>query len=120
VKLRTAYTPEPLNGTFCGLPPPLSLTLTDAVLAPLAVGLKLTEMVQLAPAATAVPQLFVWLKSPGLVPLILMDEIESDVAPLLVSLTVFAAVFVPTLTEPKLKDVGLSCTTVPIPVKAIV
>jgi len=35
---------------------------------PLAVGVKVTLIVQLAPAATLAPQLLVWAKSLGLVP----------------------------------------------------
>ena len=50
--------PIPLRVTFCGLPAALSLMLSAAVRVPLAVGLKVTLMLQLAPAANEPPQ--VW------------------------------------------------------------
>ncbi len=51
---------------------------------PAAEGLKTTLIVQLAPAATDTPQLFVWLKSP----VVTSEEIVSDMFPLLVSVIV--------------------------------
>jgi hypothetical protein len=50
-----AVVPIPLNVTFCGLPAALSLTLNAAVRVPDAVGLKVTLIVQLAPAAKEPP-----------------------------------------------------------------
>ena len=50
----------------------MSATLTEAERAPVAVGLKVTLIVQLKPAPTLVPQVFVWAKSPGFVPVMLM------------------------------------------------
>ncbi len=44
------YVPVPARLTFCGLPPPLSLTETDALRFPVAEGVKVTVMKQLAPA----------------------------------------------------------------------
>ena len=52
-------------------------------IAPVAVGVKLTEMMQLAPAFTAVPQLFTSLKSPDAV----MLAIASVSAPMFVRYT---------------------------------
>jgi hypothetical protein len=46
--------------------------------------LKVTEMVQLAPALTVVPQVLVWEKSP----LAVMLEMVSGALPVLVSVTV--------------------------------
>lgn len=60
-KLLRTYWPCPCKLTVCGLPPPLSLIETDAVRLPVAVGLKVTLMVQLFPVPNCVPQLFVWL-----------------------------------------------------------
>jgi hypothetical protein len=54
--------------------------------------LKVTEMVQLAPAFTVVPQVLVWEKSP----LAVMLETVSDALPLFVKVTVSAALAVPT------------------------
>jgi hypothetical protein len=49
----------------------LSVMVTDPVLVPAAVGLKVTLRVQLAPAATLEPQLLVWEKSPFTVKLVM-------------------------------------------------
>ena len=51
--------PVPVSATVCGLCVTLSAILTLAVRAPVAPGLKVTEMVQLAPAATLDPQVLV-------------------------------------------------------------
>jgi len=51
--------PVPERLTICGLPLTLSAILRAAVAAPLAEGLKVTLIVQLAPAATELPQLLV-------------------------------------------------------------
>jgi hypothetical protein len=66
--------PVPESGTVCGLPAALSATARVADRFPVAAGLKLTLMVQLALAATLDPQLLVWEKSPALVPEIVMLE----------------------------------------------
>jgi len=53
--------PVPLSATACGEPLALSAMWSEAVSAPTAAGLKAMEMVQLAPAATVVPQVVaVW------------------------------------------------------------
>ena len=52
--------PVPDNDTVCGEPVALSAILMEAFRVPDAVGLKVTEIVQLAAAATDVPQVFVW------------------------------------------------------------
>src|SRR5215467_1024308 len=44
--------PVPVNGAVCGLPLALSVIETEPVRVPVAVGLKVTLMVQLAPEAT--------------------------------------------------------------------
>ena len=54
-----AVVPIPLSVTFCGLPAALSLTLNAAVRVPDAVALNVTLIVQLAPAANEVPQVWV-------------------------------------------------------------
>jgi CRISPR/Cas system-associated exonuclease Cas4 (RecB family) len=51
--------PVPVKATVCGLPLALSFTVSVPVLAPVAVGVKVTLMVQVAPAATLVPQVLV-------------------------------------------------------------
>lgn len=87
--------PVPLEVTDCGLPEALSDTETAAVLVPEAVGLKVTLMVQLAPFATVVPQLFVCEKSPGLVPVTLMLEIVRVPLPVLNRVIPLAGLEVP-------------------------
>src|SRR5947199_81298 len=62
--------PVPLNPAACGDPVALSVMLTAALRAPAAVGVKVTEIVQLPPAATLDPQVLVWAKSPPFVPVI--------------------------------------------------
>ena len=51
--------PVPVKPTDCGLPEALSVMLTEALRVPVAVGLNVTLIEQLAPAATLVPQVFV-------------------------------------------------------------
>jgi hypothetical protein len=53
------YVPGPESGTVCGLPAALSLIETEAVRVSMAVGWKLILIVQVAPAATELPQVFV-------------------------------------------------------------
>jgi hypothetical protein len=75
----------------------LSLTVRLAVRAPVALGVKVTLMVQLLPAARVLGlmgQVLVWAKSPLLVPLIPMLLMVSAAFPLLVRLTVCAALVV--------------------------
>jgi hypothetical protein len=52
--------------------------------------------VQLAPAARLVPQLFVWEKSVLLVPVTAIDVMVSVAVPLLVRVTSWAVLLVPT------------------------
>src|SRR5207244_8439377 len=106
--------PVPDNATFCGLPAALSLMLSAALRVPLAVGLKLTLIVQLAPAANELPQLVVREKSPALVPVIAMLLMVKLVVPTFVS-TVFAELVLPMATVPKFKLLGESFAVVPIP-----
>ena len=54
-RLATAAVPVPERLTICGLPLALSVMLTEAVRLPLAAGLNVTLIVQLAPAATELP-----------------------------------------------------------------
>src|ERR1019366_7834109 len=63
-----ALVPVPVRVTVWGLPVALSVRARAAVRVPLAVAVKVTLMVQLAPAATELPQLLVCAKSLGLVP----------------------------------------------------
>jgi hypothetical protein len=101
-------------GTVCGLPAALSATLRDAValpLPPFAVGVNVTLIVQLAPAASAVPQLLFCVNSLAFVPANPIDVMVSGALPLLVRVTGKEAL-VPTswgwVVEPKLRGAGES------------
>jgi hypothetical protein len=112
-----AVVPIPIRLTFCGLPAALSVTLRAAVRVPLAVGLNVILMLQLAPVANELPQVWVCAKSPALVPVIAIPLIVKVVVPILVSVTGFAGLDVPRATVPKLRLVGESFAVVPIPVR---
>jgi hypothetical protein len=77
-------TPAPVSGSDCGLPGALSAMLTAAVFVPVIEGVKVTLMLQLPPAGTDVPQVFVSVKLPRLVPVTLMDVMVSVPLPVLV------------------------------------
>lgn len=111
-----AATPVPVSGTVCGLVPALSVMVMVPARVPVVVGVKVTVMVQLPPAAPPVPQLFVWAK----LPVATMLEIVSLAPVLLVSLITFAALVVFTVWLPKLKLVGDSATVLVAPVPVMV
>ncbi len=54
-----ALRPVPVNGMACGLPLALSVKVIDPTLVPVAVGVKVTETVQDAPAPNVAPQVVV-------------------------------------------------------------
>jgi len=58
-RLARAAAPVPERLTVCGLPLALSVMLTEAVRLPLAAGVNVTLIVQLAPAGTELPQVLV-------------------------------------------------------------
>ncbi len=70
--LRETTVPVPLRTTACGLPGALSATDNDPVRVLLCVGVKVTLMVQLAPAARLAPQLLEAAKSPDAVMLVML------------------------------------------------
>ena len=93
----------PVSETACGLPVALSVRVSTPVRVPETVGVKVTEMVQVAFAAMlAVQPEFVCPKSP----VIAMFEIASAAVPVFVTVTVCAALDAPTITLPKLSVVG--------------
>jgi hypothetical protein len=63
---------------------------------PVAVGLKVALILQLLCAARLLPQLLVWAKSPGSVPLMVIRVIETALAPVFVSVIEAVALLVPT------------------------
>ena len=84
-------TPVPVKLIDCGLPAALSVMLMEAFLVPVAVVVNVTLIGQFAPAATLVPQVLVWAKSAGFAPPRAMPEMLSAALPLLVRVTVCAA-----------------------------
>jgi hypothetical protein len=96
----------------------LSAIVSDAVRAPAATGLKLTEMVQLAPAATVAPQVVVLMNDVASVPLILIppEVIFKVVPPVFFSVTNLAALVDPTLVLTNLSVTGVKETTGAVPV----
>src|SRR5258708_13577591 len=96
VDVLAGYFPVPVNVTFCGDPPPLSLMSSDALRVPFALGVKVTAIVQLRPAPRLEPQLLVCAKSAALGPLRVKPEKVRLVVPTLVSLTLEGGPVVPT------------------------
>lgn len=99
----------------------MSLRVNVAVRVPEAAGSKVTEIEQFFPTATLGSQVFVWVKSPLLVP-VMVTLLTSRVAlPELVSVTVIAALVVPTNWLGKVRLVGESVTlgpgAKPVPVR---
>jgi hypothetical protein len=79
---------------------------TLPVLAPVAVGVKVTEIMQLPPALTEAPHVLVSAKSPLAVMLVMVRVC----VPELVKVTIFAALVVVTFSPPKSKLVALRVT----------
>ena len=65
---RVTATAIPVRLTLCGLPVALSVTVNAPLLGPVALGVKITLIVQLALTAKLEPQVLVCAKSPGLTP----------------------------------------------------
>lgn len=94
--------PVPLSAMLCGLPVALLVTVTLPVRAPLAVGLKVTLMVQNPPAPSPVPQLWVTPNSE----LAAMLAKVSAAVPELVSVTLCAALVLPIFCSAKVNALG--------------
>jgi len=95
------YVPTPNKLNTCG-PGALSVIVTIADRPPLAEGVKITLIVQLAPAARLVPQVPLLAKSPALAPSRLIPLMLIGAArPLLVSVIVRVALTWPTIWLPK-------------------
>ena len=87
--------PVPLSAADCGEPEALSVTVIAAASAPANCGVKVTETMQLALAASAVPQVLVWLNALALTPVMAMLLTVSAAVPGLESVIVCAAEVVP-------------------------
>src|SRR5262249_45381632 len=108
------YVPVPVRLTDCGLPPPLSTKLRLPFLMPLASGWNLTLTVQLAPAASVLPQVLAEIRK---LPATVMLVTLSDEVPTLVRVTNFAGLVLPTPTDPKFMAVGERLAIVPTPAR---
>lgn len=122
-KLATgAATAVPLRATGCGELTALPVKVREAAAAPAAVGLKVTEMVQEALAASVVAQLLVRLKAAALAPVRAILLIVSEAFPELVRVTVCAAEAAPTVVAAKVRLAGESVAPgpegVPVPLRA--
>ena len=89
------YVPVPATLTFCGLAPPSSVTASVAVRFPLADGVNVTGIKQLAPAATLVPQ-HQLAKSAAFVPVKEIPVMLTATLPLLLNVILLGRLLVPT------------------------
>ena len=104
----------------CGLPPPVSETLTFACNTPVTCGVNVTVIVQFAPAARLVPQLLISEKLLACNPVIPMLVIDTVELPMLVTVKLCGALDVPTGSLPRFRLVVEELMAVPLPVKATV
>ena len=114
--------PVPEIATDCGLPAALSAIETEALRDPEAVGVNVTLMAQLAPAARVLPQVFVCAKSPAFAPVMLMLLMVSSAEPLLVSVIGCAALVEFWFCVAKVRVAGDRDTVgrIPVPLRVIV
>ena len=91
-----ALAPVPERPTVWGLPVALSAMLSAAVRAPLAAGVNITVILQLAPAPTELPQVLAWVKSLALAPVTARLVTLKPALPVLVSVTACVELEVPT------------------------
>jgi len=115
----------PVRATVCGEPVALSARDNEAVMDPAAVGLKITEMVQDAPAARDEPQVWDCEKEAPLVelPVKPSELIVKTAVPVFLRVTVCAAAALPSLVEVKVRLVGEKLTdgdATPVPLSATV
>ena len=92
------------------------MTETVALLAPTAVGIKVTVMVQLPPAATLVPHVLVCEKSLKLAPTMVIEVMVKVALPVFVSVTFMGLLEVPTAVAGNVRLVGEKVTAGPTPV----
>ena len=110
-------TPVPLRLTFWGLAPPLLETVNVPVLVPAAVGLNVTLIRQLVPAATLLPQPLLGIKSAVLVPAIATLVMLKLTLPTLFRVTVCGALLLPTPVDGNVRLFTDSFTMVPVPLR---
>jgi len=114
----TGALPVPVRVTVCGLFRALSVKVSVPVAAPIAVGENVTPTTQLAPAAMLVPQVLLATAKPALATMPL--KLSAALARF-VSVTVLAALVLPTASVPKLRLLEESVTgALPVPVRPTV
>lgn len=121
LKLIVAPDPVPDRVADCWLPTTLlllSVTLRVADRVPVPVGVNVMLIVQLPPAATEPPQVFVWPKSPGLAPVNETPLTLREMLPVLFKVKVWAALVVPRfwLEKVRLPLVNPAMGALPVPV----
>ena len=97
VRLTAGPLPVPVRFKLCGLRAALSVIVNTALRVPGAEGVNVTLIAQLAPAATELPHVLVWVKSPGLVPVKVKLVMLKVTFPVLLSVAVCATLVVPTV-----------------------
>lgn len=96
----------PVIVTVWGLAGAVFVSERFAVLDPVAAGENVKEMVQVPAAASDVPQVVVWMKSPGFVPVNIDPESANVEAPILVSVSVWGLLVVPTFWALKVNELA--------------
>jgi hypothetical protein len=106
----------------CGLPAPSLVTVIVAFRAPAAAGVNVRPIVQLAPALTVAQLELTTVNSAGAL-LVTLDTVTA-VPPVLVTVTLFTALVVPTVCVPKVTVAGIEswpgAVVVPVPLTLIV
>ena len=119
LRLTAGPPPAPLRLTAWWPSEALSVIVSVAVRVPVAVGVKVTLIVQLAPPATELPQLLVWAKSPALVPARATLVTLKLALPVFVRVTGWAELLVPKgwLAKVKVKVESAAAEDVPVPAR---
>ena len=122
VNVTPGAVPVPVRAMVCAPPLALSVMVMTPVRTPLAVGVKVTAIVQVFPAATGVEIEQVVPASRAKSPLAARAVMESELVPLLVSVTDCAVAVVPITVLPKVRLEGVNVTpgAVPVPLNAMV
>lgn len=110
--------PVPERLTSCGLPTPLSVSVTDAVKDPEEEGSNSTLMVQVPCSPKLVPQLLPSIKQLGLAPASEIPEMLSVAVPVFFTVMLFAELVVPVVWLPKARLLAERLTrglAIPVP-----
>jgi hypothetical protein len=104
-RLTLGIPPVPLSTMMCGVPMVLSVMWIVAVRLPSALGVNVTLIVHIPPAATEVPQVLVSEKSPGFAPIKAMLPMVTGIVPVLESVIVCTTLLVFSFWLAKVSDV---------------